>query len=139
MRVEAPALLDSLMTTVSRLRFRTHRAFRYLSMVGIFAASGCKGCSPSTNQAPTTFPVSLPTPAYVQANLETTDPTIAMGNLGAQLESAHKAVARKPHDVGAKAALIGLLLGHSHVIGSPAELVYRMGYNPLHARIWRGQ
>jgi imidazolonepropionase len=24
-------------------------------------------------------------------------------------------------------------------IGSPAELVYRMGYNPLHARIWRGQ
>jgi imidazolonepropionase len=21
----------------------------------------------------------------------------------------------------------------------PAELVYRMGFNPLHARIWRGQ
>ncbi|RUU29566.1 imidazolonepropionase [Mesorhizobium sp. M6A.T.Ce.TU.016.01.1.1] len=24
-------------------------------------------------------------------------------------------------------------------IGRPAELVYRMGFNPLHARIWRGQ
>lgn len=24
-------------------------------------------------------------------------------------------------------------------IGEPAELVYRMGFNPLHARIWRGQ
>jgi imidazolonepropionase len=24
-------------------------------------------------------------------------------------------------------------------IESPAELVYRMGYNPIHARIWRGQ
>jgi imidazolonepropionase len=24
-------------------------------------------------------------------------------------------------------------------IESPAELVYRMGFNPLHARIWRGQ
>jgi imidazolonepropionase len=24
-------------------------------------------------------------------------------------------------------------------IGSPAELVYRMGFNPLHARLWRGQ
>ena len=24
-------------------------------------------------------------------------------------------------------------------IERPAELVYRMGYNPLHARIWRGQ
>ncbi|MEO5325831.1 imidazolonepropionase [Mesorhizobium sp. CC13] len=23
-------------------------------------------------------------------------------------------------------------------VGSPAELVYRMGFNPLHARIWRG-
>jgi imidazolonepropionase len=23
-------------------------------------------------------------------------------------------------------------------IESPAELVYRMGFNPLHARIWRG-
>jgi imidazolonepropionase len=21
----------------------------------------------------------------------------------------------------------------------PAELVYRMGFNPLHARVWRGQ
>jgi imidazolonepropionase len=24
-------------------------------------------------------------------------------------------------------------------VGSPAELVYRMGFNPLHARVWRGQ
>jgi imidazolonepropionase len=24
-------------------------------------------------------------------------------------------------------------------IGRPAELVYRMGFNPLHARIWRGK
>ncbi len=24
-------------------------------------------------------------------------------------------------------------------INSPAELVYRMGYNPLHARVWKGQ
>ncbi|RVA86925.1 imidazolonepropionase, partial [Mesorhizobium sp. M7A.F.Ca.CA.004.01.1.1] len=24
-------------------------------------------------------------------------------------------------------------------IERPAELVYRMGFNPLHARIWRGQ
>ena len=24
-------------------------------------------------------------------------------------------------------------------IESPAELVYRMGFNPLHARVWRGQ
>ncbi|MBL8581831.1 MAG: imidazolonepropionase [Rhizobiaceae bacterium] len=24
-------------------------------------------------------------------------------------------------------------------IGSPAELVYRIGFNPLHARVWRGQ
>ena len=24
-------------------------------------------------------------------------------------------------------------------VGRPAELVYRMGFNPLHARIWRGQ
>jgi imidazolonepropionase len=24
-------------------------------------------------------------------------------------------------------------------IERPAELVYRMGYNPLHARLWRGQ
>ncbi|MCW0424675.1 Imidazolonepropionase [Xanthomonas sacchari] len=24
-------------------------------------------------------------------------------------------------------------------IAEPAELVYRMGFNPLHARIWRGQ
>lgn len=24
-------------------------------------------------------------------------------------------------------------------VGEPAELVYRMGFNPLHARIWRGQ
>ncbi len=23
-------------------------------------------------------------------------------------------------------------------IGHPAELVYRMGFNPLHARVWRG-
>src|SRR5262249_7917115 len=23
-------------------------------------------------------------------------------------------------------------------IGRPAELVYRMGFNPLHARVWRG-
>ena len=23
-------------------------------------------------------------------------------------------------------------------IGQPAELVYRMGFNPLHARVWRG-
>jgi imidazolonepropionase len=23
-------------------------------------------------------------------------------------------------------------------IGSPAELVYRMGFNPLHARVWNG-
>jgi imidazolonepropionase len=24
-------------------------------------------------------------------------------------------------------------------INSPAELVYRMGFNPLHARVWKGQ
>jgi imidazolonepropionase len=24
-------------------------------------------------------------------------------------------------------------------IERPAELVYRMGFNPLHARVWRGQ
>ena len=24
-------------------------------------------------------------------------------------------------------------------IDRPAELVYRMGFNPLHARVWRGQ
>ncbi len=24
-------------------------------------------------------------------------------------------------------------------INSPAELVYRIGYNPLHARVWKGQ
>jgi imidazolonepropionase len=24
-------------------------------------------------------------------------------------------------------------------IESPAELVYRMGFNPLHQRVWRGQ
>ena len=24
-------------------------------------------------------------------------------------------------------------------IGQPAELVYRMGFNPLHARVWRGR
>ena len=24
-------------------------------------------------------------------------------------------------------------------IESPAELVYRMGFNPLHSRVWRGQ
>ncbi|TIX59003.1 MAG: imidazolonepropionase, partial [Mesorhizobium sp.] len=24
-------------------------------------------------------------------------------------------------------------------IDRPAELVYRMGFNPLHARIWRGR
>jgi imidazolonepropionase len=24
-------------------------------------------------------------------------------------------------------------------IGRPAELVYRIGFNPLHTRIWRGQ
>ena len=24
-------------------------------------------------------------------------------------------------------------------ITQPAELVYRMGFNPLHARVWRGQ
>jgi imidazolonepropionase len=24
-------------------------------------------------------------------------------------------------------------------IDQPAELVYRMGFNPLHARVWRGQ
>jgi imidazolonepropionase len=24
-------------------------------------------------------------------------------------------------------------------INNPAELVYRMGYNPLHARVWKGQ
>jgi imidazolonepropionase len=23
-------------------------------------------------------------------------------------------------------------------VESPAELVYRMGFNPLHARVWRG-
>ncbi len=24
-------------------------------------------------------------------------------------------------------------------VEQPAELVYRMGFNPLHARVWRGQ
>jgi imidazolonepropionase len=24
-------------------------------------------------------------------------------------------------------------------VAQPAELVYRMGFNPLHARVWRGQ
>jgi len=110
------------MTSVTRLRSCSRRVLRGVALVGVFATSGCKGCAPSTNQAPSSFPLSLPTPAYVQVNLQTTDPTIAMGNLGSQLESAHKAVARNPHDVGAKAALVGLLLGHSHVIGSPAEL-----------------